>query len=668
MQRQLPTITSPFRGSFINSHRSAVGPRALWGLTLNSRTYAHQPASEVHDKHGFPQKQRAPPSASPQTVRRRSPAATPARKVLFADATNNAHSSASLGDNIVTPSSEMVKPAGDPLSKQHAHDREATRPPPTSHMAPRASKRPRRPTSTVSAAELLRSLEAQQSPFASTLSKKLAPRHTGLHGAVADRHSAHQTDEQRRAAEGLRTAEDSAIKSSSYDPALVVRIDSRRRQVRLNHVQRELIWTARQQQYHGVLQRIVACLQSHRSPVEKCQTLFALHDQVVQQHLRLRADTYEDIFHTLYSVGVRRGGGAGQPGKASLSASAQLVTGDVAWESDVSGHETARVSGGSLPVELASSAAASSTILNAHGMEHVWEMYRYMVDSGTDPTARTLQYVMGLLEHASVAHAVSRATPASSNLPSETPTPSRRARSSGLLLVEAKAHSLMMDADRFHLTPSEYTINSYVGICEACDVMHLATARVTDYQTRHERQPAAGMYARLITGLVRCGHHEDAMAVVTTMQNVPVSVYLLNAVLQTARRSRDPASAFTFYRSLFFSPSSPLRVDGKRTEGPRRSDPPTRSSIRLVPSLVTFSILVEVMQVIHSCAELDFLLAEMQHYRVKGNGMLLNKLLKLMEESGRSWREREALRQAMERKHIRVFDENREKDILPISS
>ena len=391
----------------------------------------------------------------------------------------------------------------------------------------------------------------------------------------------------------------------------MVQADSRRRQLRLNPVQRELIWTARQRQYHDLLQRIVACLQSHRSPVEKCQTLFALHEEAIQQHLRLRADTYEDIFHTLYSVGVRRDGGAGQPGKASLSASAQRITGDAQWERDLSGHEAARVSGGSLPAELASAAAASSTVLSTHGMEHVWEMYRYSVDSGTDPTARTLQYVMGLLEHASVALAVSRASTASTDSHTHAAGPSRRARSSGLLLVEAKAHSLMMDADRFHLTPSEYTINSYIGICEACDVMHLAVARVTDFQTRHERQPSAGMYARLITGLVRCGYAEDAMAVVTTMQNVPMSIYLLNAVLQAARHSRDPASAFTFYRSLFFVQSSPLQMEGgQSSERRHRGELPSRSGIRLVPSSVTFSILVEVMRATHRYTELDFVLGE----------------------------------------------------------
>lgn len=653
-------ITQPSRAALMPLCCCYPEPSIACSVTHPARSYAHQPSSKASLQTVFPLRQHSS-SASSRGLRRRTTAA-PARRVTFSEAAGSSHPS-DFSDTTVAHALEVSSPtdhATQSLSKRQGHNvADAQRAHHTSHKPMRTSQRPRRPTNTVTSAELLNSLEAQHSPLASTLRKKLASRHTGPHGAVANRHSLHQTDEQRRAAAELRSEEDDAVMKGGYDPALVVQIDSRRRQVRLNNVQRELIWTARQKQYQGLLQRIVACLQSHRSPVEKCQTLFALHDEAIHQHLRLRADTYEDIFHTLYSVGVMRGGGAGQPGKASLSPSAQLVTGDAQWERDLSGCDAARLRGGSLPAELASAAAASSTVLSAHGMEHVWEMYRYAVDSGTDPTARTVQYVMGLLEHASVALAVSRTAP-----PLAGPAPiaaraSRRARSSGLLLVEAKAHSLMMDADRFHLTPSEYTINSYIGICEACDVMHLAMARVTDYQTRHERQASAGMYARLLTGLVRCGRYDDAMATVTTMQNVPMSIYLFNAVLQAARHSGDPTSVFTFYRALFFVPASPLHVDGAQSGRQRRAETRARSSTRLAPSLVTFSILVEVMQATQSCTELGFVLTEMQHFRVKGNGMLLNKLLKLMDRSGASRRERDALRQAMESKDIRVFEENK---------
>ncbi|CAJ1031545.1 hypothetical protein, conserved [Leishmania lindenbergi] len=521
----------------------------------------------------------------------------------------------------------------------------------------------------VSSATLLRSLKARNSPYVSTLCKRVVPRHTGTHGTIQDLNSAHQSDDQRCAVADLRSEETRSIESDGYDPALVVHVDSRHRQVRLNDVQRELIWKARQTQYHNLLQRIVACLQSHRSPIEKCQTLYGLHNEVIEKHLRLRADTYEDIFHTLYSVGVKRGGGAGQPGKASLSSSAQLVSGGAGCEYWNWQEISLMGSGGTLPAELATPSAASSIVLSLRGMENVWEMYRYLVDSGTDPTPRILQYVMGLLEHASVSLAVARShTPADAG---GTPiTHGRhRARSSGLLLVEAKAHSLMMDADRFHLTPTEYTVNSYIAICEACDVMHLAVARVTDYQTRQERQASPGMYARLLTGLVRCSHYTDAMAVATTMQNVAMTTYLVNAVLQAARHSHDPASVFSFYRSLFFAPPSPLRLGESRSPeksgstspapGLWRVSPTSRSATGLVPSLVTFSIMAEVMLQTQDYTELTFVISEMQHYGVKGNGLLLNKLLKMMRTAGRPQSEVQALQSAMEAKQVRVFDENK---------
>ncbi|KAG5495903.1 hypothetical protein JIQ42_02780 [Leishmania sp. Namibia] len=548
-------------------------------------------------------------------------------------------------------------------------------PPSSSPRTRYVRKQSRQKDPAMSSATRLRSLQERNSPYVSTVRKRVVPRHTGTHGAIEDPNSAHQSDDQRRAEADLRSEEARSIKRDGYDPAVVVHVDSRRRQVRLNDVQRELIWTARQEQYHSLLQRMVACLQSHRSPIEKCQTLYGLHDEVIEKHLRLRADTYEDIFHILYSVGVRRGGGAGQPGKKSLSPSAWPVSGGAGWE-DWNWQENSLLGvGGALPAELATPLAASSTVLSPHGMEKVWEMYRYLVDSGTDPTSRILQYVMGLLEHASVSLAVARPHTAADCSGTSATHRRRSTRSSSLLLVEAKAHSLMMDADRFHLAPTEYTVNSYIAICETCDVMHLAVARVTDYQTRQERQASPGMYARLLTGLVRCGHYTDAMAVVTTMQNVAMTTYLVNAVLQAARHSPDPASVFTFYRSLFFVPPNPLRASqdrntersGSAGETPclRRTRPTSRSATGLAPSLVTFSIMAEVMLQTQDYTELTFLIAEMQHYGVKGNGLLLNKLLKMMYTAGRPRSEVHALQSAMDARQVRIFDENRSGSYAP---
>ncbi|EPY29058.1 hypothetical protein STCU_04746 [Strigomonas culicis] len=248
-------------------------------------------------------------------------------------------------------------------------------------------------------------------------------------------------------------------------------------------------------------------------------------------------------------------------------------------------------------------------------------MYRYMVDSGTDPTARVVQYVMGLLERSAAVHGGD---------------PAHRLR------TEAKAHSLMLDVDRHHLTPSEFTVNSYIGVCDASGgsgSMHLAAARVADYLSRHERQGSPGLYTRLLGGLLRHGHHAEALATVTTLQHTPLTNHLLNAVLQTARHSRDPSAAFAMYRAVL--PASDRRA---------LSDRPLR------PSLHTMSILLEVMRETNDFAELDFVLREMKRYRLKGNGVLLNKILSALLVCERR-REAQLLRTQMEAKHVVVFDE-----------
>lgn len=469
--------------------------------------------------------------------------------------------------------------------------------------------------------------------YVGTLTKRVSPRHTGRHGAVLGKPSvsAFLTDTQRRDAMELEKQESALAAQNGYDPATVVRVESEHRQLHLNPIQREMIWTARQQQYHQLLLRIVACLQSHRTPLEKCQTLTALHDEVVIPHrLRLRADTYEDIFHVFYAVGVRRGGGAGRQEKAVGNEAAQLPAGDAQWDHEMAEGAT-RADCASVPHELSSSIAAATTVVSPHGIDQLWSMYRYMIDSGTNPTTRIVQYMMGLLEHACFTHAGGQ-----------------RGSRSTRLLTEAKAHSLLMDLDRFHLEPSEYTINSYIGVCDACNVMHLAVSRFMDYQTRQERQATPGMYARLLTALVRRGHTEEAMSTVTTMQNVAMTTYLLNAVLQAARSSSNPMSCFSFYRALFLSKSTHKRRGQRAPLSPHLS-----------PSLPTFSILLEVILAEECFEEIDFIISEMRYYGIKANGLVLNKFLIAMRAAGRSNEEMSALREAMRRKGVAIFDESR---------
>nr|CCC50168.1 conserved hypothetical protein [Trypanosoma vivax Y486] len=381
--------------------------------------------------------------------------------------------------------------------------------------------------------------------------------------------------------------------TTAHDPATVVTLDSREQQLHLNFIQHELVWSARSREYQQLLVRVVTCLESHLAPIEKCHTLLVLHEEVVQKRIRLRSDTYEDIFHTFHAVAML--------GSAVPAIEAEEVNGRGAF---------GITSTSFLPPEFIGANVAAASLVSAPALQNLWTIYRYMIDSGTNPTARITQYVMAILER----------------YPRKDP------------IVEARAHSLMMDIDRFRLTPTEYTVNSYIGVCDRNGVMHLAVARVTDYRTRHGRQPSAGMYARLLFGLVHNQQHKEALTCLATMSSVPITQHLLNATLLVARHSRDPLSAFSVYKSVMSRQS--------RTPG----------SFHMVPGAHTFSILLEAMWEAQCFGELDFLLREMQRYSVKGSQRTLNKLLRTLLELGRR-EEATTLCAAMGKKGMTVFDE-----------
>ncbi|EPY43811.1 hypothetical protein AGDE_00110 [Angomonas deanei] len=430
-----------------------------------------------------------------------------------------------------------------------------------------------------------------QNAYKQTLEKRFSPRHGSLSSS-------------------LRVNKEEG--EEKMDPALVVRLDSRKKEIQLNPIQRELLWTARQKEYHSLLLRIVTCLQSHQTAIEQCHTLLSLHDEVIRQRLRLRTDTYEDIFHTFYAVAVQ--------GKANptLHQRAETAGGNPLLEQEVAGTSVEGALSLSAPEEWRSPLVAAQALLGPASIQKIWTMYRYLVDSGTKPSSRILQYVMGILDRSLLVH---------------------RGDPNQRLLTESKAHSLMMDADRYRLAPSEFTINSYIGVCDACGVMYLATARVADYFSRHERQPSAGMYTRLLCGLIRHGQYQEALSVVTTMQNVPMTTHLVNAVLHVARHSQDPLSVFSIYRAVFTHSSQ-------------------QDTIR--PSLHTFSILLEVVRECRSYAEVNFILKEMKFFGVKGNGMVLNRILEIFLLAGKT-KEADSLARQMQSKNILVFDEQRKR-------
>lgn len=433
--------------------------------------------------------------------------------------------------------------------------------------------------------------------------------------------------------------------SHAFDPALVVRHNSRTGQLHLNPVQKSLVWKARSQQYQQTLETIVLCLQSHLTPIEKSLRLLHVHETVVIPHrLRLRTDTYEDLFHAWFAtatIAPTPHGGTEDLADASPTA----------FEEDVvrcGEHWSAVHSPDGLPPELATRAAAALALTSDDSVSKVWVVYRYMIDSGTNPSPKCIQHLMGLLERCArrkVAGSAAGAAPPA-----------------GLTLLEGRCHSLMMDIDRFQLLPTEYTLRSYIYVCQVSGVMHLALARVTDFQTRLGQQPSSATYAMLLRGFRKqAGHGKEelngtnpALALLTTLRSTPISTHLLNEMLLVGRGSSDPLSAFTIYQSV---------MSRRTREGSLEASAAAAAGL-LFPSIHTFSILLEALLVgapkyPHAAGSLlPFLLREMKRYGIKGNTRMLNKLLRCFWEHGEK-KNFYHLRYVMLKKNVIVFDELR---------
>lgn len=299
-----------------------------------------------------------------------------------------------------------------------------------------------------------------------------------------------------------------------YDLGTTLVVDSTDKSLHLNSSQSDAIFQLRKKLYQSSLRQIVIVLQSHLSPLEKCHRLVLLHDKlVVKNRLRLRDDTYEEIFHTFYAVSTL--------GRSDVASSTNFY----GVANAAAGQQSQEVSpqrGGGGGAGDEDSTAHDIHTQTSPFLHPVWTMYRYMIDSGTNPTPRIVQHVMGLLSRV-------------------------RRRN---IDVEARAHSLTMDCDRFQFPPTEYTVGDYCRVCTINNAMHLAMARVTDLYTRHEKAPSANVAATLLHGLTVNGHHDQALKFMATMQNVAVTPSLLHSCLQAGRHSKDPSAAFAFYSSL----------------------------------------------------------------------------------------------------------------------
>ena len=253
----------------------------------------------------------------------------------------------------------------------------------------------------------------------------------------------------------------------------------------------EMLWEARKVEFSTLQRKIVIALECHRSPLDKSLLLLELHDKIIQQRIRLREDTYDDLLVVLCQTACLH---------HAIHKERRKQYNEQVRHSRSPRHHDGIIE--SSPLFL----------------DEMWTVYRYMVDSGTKPSSKTIQHVMKVLSLV-------------------------RAKDPD---VEARAHSLFCDLDQTGLSPTQHTVTAYFEVCARNNVMHMAMGRYTDAVTRYEINV---MPCVLIRGLVDNGQAQEAMKFISTMGNVPMTQHLLNAVLSAAQKV-EPSSCFTFYRAF----------------------------------------------------------------------------------------------------------------------
>jgi len=213
-------------------------------------------------------------------------------------------------------------------------------------------------------------------------------------------------------------------------------------------------------------------------------------------------------------------------------------------------------------------------------LEELWVMYNYCVDSGTDPSPKLIQNMMRILSLCA------------------TTNPD----------VEAKAHRLMLDSDRFKLIPKTTALSTYFAVCARNNAMHIAVSRLVDAKSRLEVTPTATMVYTIMNGFRLNKRADDGIRFLTTVSNTPITKELFSEVIHTAKESSNPLSAFTFYRSMR---QSSLRPD-----------------VRVMTSLII------AMEVAGDYTDAKFVLSEIMAHRVKLENDQLNRLLLALQHGG----------------------------------
>lgn len=190
------------------------------------------------------------------------------------------------------------------------------------------------------------------------------------------------------------------------------------------------------------------------------------------------------------------------------------------------------------------------------------------------------------------------------------------------------ANRILLDADKFVVLPTRTTYTAFFKVCQVNNAMQFALARYTDALQALQLPVDAPMLTALLKGLNEGGFVEEAVALLSRVEHVPVSTPLLNASLETLLLSDQALACFSLYDAM----------SGSSTK----------------PNAETYTLLLLACEKSGQWRRVTAILADMQHRRVRGDAQTLNLLLKgLLQERLHSFATQ--LYQTMQAKKVPVW-------------
>jgi hypothetical protein len=191
---------------------------------------------------------------------------------------------------------------------------------------------------------------------------------------------------------------------------------------------------------------------------------------------------------------------------------------------------------------------------------------------------------------------------------------------------------LLDDCDRYATPPSRVTLAAFFDVCAVHGQMDVALRRFADAQDQLLIAPDSQMCTAVIAGLTKNNMVNEAISFLARIEGVPADTTLLNATLEPLALSDEPVAAFAAYEAAVTGPNA------------------------VKPTSETFLRLLTACQRMEQWDRVQFVLAEMQRHKVKGDASTLNMLLKGLLLEGLVTYAR-VLLAAMRRKRVEVWPE-----------